>query len=85
MDPDLGSPPSFLNCVQKFDVRAEAEAQKPCLKVKICNINFRIENDPRFCHFSKNSADLVAEPFPYCPILTQYTASSPRIAQLDLN
>ena len=34
---------------------------------KICNINFWIENDPPLplWHFSKNSSDLVAAPFPY--------------------
>ena len=40
-------------------------AQKALFKVpKICNINFWIENDPPFWHFSKKSSDLVAGPFP---------------------
>ena len=40
--------------------------QKALFKVpKICNTNFWIENDPPpLWHFSKNSSDLVAEPFP---------------------
>ena len=43
-------------------------AQKALFKVpKICNINFWTENDPPpFWHFSENSSDLVARPFPKC-------------------
>ena len=41
--------------------------QKALFEVpKICNINFWIQNDPSpFWHFSENSSDLVAGPFPY--------------------
>ena len=53
-------PPSFsVNHVALF---LNIILKKPGLKVKICNINFWIENNPSF--FSENSSVLVEPPVP---------------------